>query len=55
MKSDRTGSPDTSGGQPQEQVEDRPRVSEVHPEDYPAADRENSRPDRPAGLESPKD
>jgi hypothetical protein len=29
----------TPGGQPQEDVEDRPNVSTVTPEDYPPADR----------------
>lgn len=36
--------PRTRGGQPQEDVEDRPAVSTVTPEDYPAADRADSRP-----------
>jgi hypothetical protein len=37
--------PRTRGGQPQEDVEDRPVVGIVTPEDYPAADRAASRPD----------
>ncbi len=37
--------PRTRGGQPQEDVEDRPSVSTVTPEDYPEADRAESRPD----------
>ena len=37
--------PRTRGGQPQEGVEDRPSVSTVTPEDYPEADRADSRPD----------
>jgi hypothetical protein len=36
--------PRTRGGKPQEDVEDRPTVSTVTPEDYPAADRADSRP-----------
>ncbi|WP_082545873.1 hypothetical protein [Sphingomonas sp. Root50] len=36
--------PRTRGGQPQEDVEDRPAVSTVTPEDYPEADRAKSRP-----------
>ena len=32
--------PRTGGSLPQENVEDRPNVSTVKPEDYPAADRE---------------
>lgn len=36
--------PRTSGAQPQEDVEDRPNVSTVKPEDYPEADRDQSRP-----------
>ena len=36
--------PRTRGGQPQEDVEDRPTVSIVTPEDYPAQDRADSRP-----------
>ena len=36
--------PRTRGGQEQEDVEDRPNVSTVTPEDYPEADRANSRP-----------
>lgn len=35
----------TGGGQPQEGVEDRPNVSTVTPEDYPADDRADSKPD----------
>jgi hypothetical protein len=31
---------DTPGGQPQEDVEDRPNVSQVSPEDYPKEQRE---------------
>lgn len=37
--------PRTRGGQSQEDVEDRPNVSTVTPEDYPAADRAASKPD----------
>ena len=37
--------PRTRGGQKQEDVEDRPNVGVVTPEDYPRADRANSRPD----------
>lgn len=37
--------PRTRGGQPQEDVEDRPNVGTVKPEDYPAADRAAARPD----------
>lgn len=37
--------PRTRGGKPQEDVEDRPVVGTVKPEDYPAADRADSRPD----------
>lgn len=37
--------PRTRGGKPQEDVEDRPNVGTVTPEDYPARDRTNSRPD----------
>lgn len=37
--------PRTRGGQPQEEVEDRPVVGTVKPEDYPEADRARSRPD----------
>lgn len=37
--------PRTRGGQRQEDVEDRPSVGSVSPEDYPAADRADSRPD----------
>lgn len=37
--------PSTRGGQPQEDVENRPNVGTVKPEDYPAADRADSRPD----------
>lgn len=36
--------PRTNGSRPQEKVEDRENVSTVKPEDYPAADRETSRP-----------
>lgn len=36
--------PRTRGGKPQEDVEDRPSVSTVTPEDYPAADRADSQP-----------
>ena len=36
--------PRTSGGQPQEDVEDRPNVSTVKPEDYPESDRSASQP-----------
>jgi len=38
--------PRTRGGQPQENVEDRPNVSTVTPEDYPEADRTAARPDQ---------
>lgn len=34
----------TRGGQSQEDVEDRPSVSTVKPEDYPEADRADSKP-----------
>lgn len=34
----------TKGSLPQERVEDRPAVSTVVPEDYPAKDREASKP-----------
>jgi len=37
--------PRTRGGKPQEDVEDRPNVGVVTPEDYPEADRADSRPD----------
>ena len=37
--------PRTRGGNPQEDVEDRPSVGTVTPEDYPEADRAASRPD----------
>ena len=37
--------PRTRGGQPQEDVEDRPNVSIVTPEDYPEADRAAARPE----------
>ncbi|WP_162854620.1 hypothetical protein [Sphingobium estronivorans] len=37
--------PRTRGGQPQEDVEDRPAVGKVKPEDYPERDRADSRPD----------
>ena len=36
--------PRTRGGQRQEKVEDRPSVGTVTPEDYPDADRADSRP-----------
>lgn len=36
--------PRTRGGKPEENVEDRPSVSVVKPEDYPAADRADSKP-----------
>ena len=36
--------PRTRGGQKQEDVGDRPNVGTVTPEDYPAADRADSRP-----------
>lgn len=36
--------PRTGGGQPQEDVEDRPHVGTVRPDDYPEQDREDSRP-----------
>lgn len=36
--------PLTGGGLPQEDVEDRPNVSVVTPEDYPLADRTTSKP-----------
>ena len=36
--------PRTKGGRRQKKVEDRENVSMVTPEDYPAADREESRP-----------
>lgn len=36
--------PRTRGGQPQEDVEDRGTVGTVTPEDYPQADRRDSRP-----------
>jgi hypothetical protein len=36
--------PRTRGGQPPEDVEDRPTVSTVTPEDYPEADRADSKP-----------
>jgi hypothetical protein len=36
--------PRTPGGKPQEDVEDRPAVSIVEPEDYPEADRKASKP-----------
>jgi hypothetical protein len=42
---DKPGSdPRTGGSLPQEDVEDRPNVSTVKPEDYPAADREIAKP-----------
>ena len=34
----------TPGGQPQEKVDDRPNVSTVEPEDYPAEQRESMKP-----------
>ena len=37
--------PKTGGSLPQEDVEERPNVSTVTPEDYPAQDRAISRPD----------
>ena len=36
--------PRTRGGQSQEDVEDRPSVGTVKPEDYPVADRADSQP-----------
>lgn len=36
--------PRTRGGKPQEDVEDRPTVGTVEPEDYPAKDRADSAP-----------
>lgn len=36
--------PRTRGGQPQEDVEDRGTVGTVEPDDYPQADRRDSRP-----------
>ena len=36
--------PRTGGGKSQEDVEDRPSVGTVKPEDYPDADRANSKP-----------
>lgn len=36
--------PRTGGGQRQEEVEDRPNVGTVKPEDYPEKDRRDSRP-----------
>lgn len=44
MADDKTGSPDTPGGQPPEKVEDRPDGSIVTPEDYPEKDRADSTP-----------
>lgn len=41
---DQDPDPRTRGGKPQEDVEDRPVVSTVTPEDYPARDRADSRP-----------
>jgi len=35
----------TGGGRRQEDVEDRPSVSSVTPEDYPQAEREAAKPD----------
>ena len=37
--------PRTRGGKPQEEVEDRPFIGTVDPEDYPDEDRAASRPD----------
>lgn len=37
--------PRTRGGQRPENVEDRPSVGSVTPDDYPEADRADSRPD----------
>ena len=37
--------PRTRGGQPQEDVEDRPAVGTVKPDDYPDEDRAGARPD----------
>lgn len=37
--------PRTRGGQPQEDVDDRPTVGTVTPEDYPEDVRSDSRPD----------
>lgn len=37
--------PRTRGGKPQEEVEDRPVVGTVTPEDYPEDIRNDSRPD----------
>jgi hypothetical protein len=42
---DQDPDPRTRGGKPQEDVEDRPVVGTVDPEDYPAEDRAASRPD----------
>ncbi|MBT2245022.1 hypothetical protein JQK15_15900 [Sphingobium sp. BHU LFT2] len=36
--------PRTGGAKPQEDVEDRPNVDTVMPEDYPEKDRDDSRP-----------
>ncbi|HUD91680.1 hypothetical protein [Sphingobium sp.] len=36
--------PRTGGAQKQEDVDDRPNVGEVKPEDYPESDRDSSRP-----------
>lgn len=36
--------PRTGGGKSQEDVEDRPSVGTVKPEDYPVADRADSKP-----------
>ena len=36
--------PRTRGGKPQEEVEDRPVVGTVTPEDYPKEDRDRARP-----------
>lgn len=38
------GDEETPGGQPPEKVSDRPNVSTVKPEDYPAEQRKDSRP-----------
>lgn len=37
--------PRANPGQPQEDVEDRPSVGQVKPEDYPADDRAEAKPD----------
>ncbi len=36
--------PRTRGGNPQEDVEDRPNVGTVTPDDYPQSDRANAKP-----------